>query len=345
MPTEARVARVALTAGEPAGIGPDLCAMVASRDSPAELVLIGDGPLLRARAARLGLRLDLRAFDPDTPPRAQRAGQALLLQSVAPAHPPEPGELDVANVGHVLDSLRRACDGCLAGRFDAMVTGPVHKGIINAAGSAFSGHTEFLAAHCGGTPLMLLAVPGLRVALATTHLPLRAVAQALSAARLERAITTLDAGLKQDFGIAAPRILVCGLNPHAGEGGHLGDEEQELIIPLLEQLRGRGIHALGPFPADSLFVPARLAEADAVLAMYHDQGLPVLKHLGFGRAVNITLGLPIIRTSVDHGTALPLAGTGQADPGSLLAAINTAITMAEMRRHALAHLQGHLKRL
>lgn len=335
MPTDsgfASIPRLAITQGEPAGIGPDLCIAIAQRDHPADLVVIGDGPLLRERAAALGMPLALRPFDPKAPAQPQRAGQLRLLQSLSPAKTVRPGTLEPANAAHVLDTLTLACDGCRDGRFDAMVTAPVHKAVINQAGVAFSGHTEFLAARCGGHPVMLLAAPGLRVALATTHLPLREVPDALSAALLERVIITLDAALKQDFGLDAPRILVCGLNPHAGEGGHLGQEEQTLIGPTVQALKNRGFRLQGPLPADTVFVPKRLAEADAVLALYHDQGLPVLKHLGFGRAVNITLGLPIIRTSVDHGTALDLAGSGAADPGSFEAAIASAIAIVEQHR-------------
>lgn len=330
------IARLALSTGEPAGIGPDLCAAIAQHDHPAELVLIGDGELLYARAAKLGLPLALSDFDPAAPPQPQRAGQLMLLRCAPPAGAVQPGQLDAANAAYVLETLTLACDGCRDGTFNAMVTAPVHKGILNDAGIAFSGHTEFLAARCGGDPVMLLATPGLRVALATTHLPLRNVPDALSADLLRRVIGTLDSALRRDFGIEAPRILVCGLNPHAGEGGHLGHEEQNLIGPVVQEMNERGLKLLGPLPADTVFVPERLAEADAVLALYHDQGLPVLKHLGFGRAVNVTLGLPIIRTSVDHGTALTLAGTGQADAGSLEAAIATAIGIVEQRRTAHA---------
>ncbi|MBK1648351.1 4-hydroxythreonine-4-phosphate dehydrogenase PdxA [Rhabdochromatium marinum] len=330
--TTDRIPRLALTAGEPAGIGPDLCISIAQRAHPAELVVIADGDLLRARAAALGQPLHLIPFDASRPAQPQAAGQLQLLQSTPLSATVQAGQLETANAAYVLDTLARACDGCREGRFAAMVTAPVHKGVINDAGIAFSGHTEFLAARCGGDPVMLLAAPGLRVALATTHLPLRAVPEALSEALLRRVITTLDRALRQDFGITAPHILVCGLNPHAGEGGHLGDEEQRLMLPLLHALRHEGLDLCGPLPADTVFIPERLAQADAVLALYHDQGLPVLKHVGFGCAVNITLGLPIIRTSVDHGTALDLAGTGRADSGSLEAAITTAIAMAEQRR-------------
>jgi 4-hydroxythreonine-4-phosphate dehydrogenase len=240
----------------------------------------------------------------------------------APVHA---GRLNVANASYVLKCLDTAVDGCLAGGFDALVTGPVHKGIINDAGIAFSGHTEYLAARCD-TPrvVMMLATEGLRVALATTHLPLAQVSAAITPTELTTTLRILIQSLQTQFGIARPRILVCGLNPHAGESGHLGLEEIDVIAPVLEGLRGVSAELIGPLPADTLFTPKYLEHADAVLAMYHDQGLPVLKYKGFGRAVNITLGLPIIRTSVDHGTALDLAGTGHIDMGSL----NTAITVA-----------------
>ena len=249
------------------------------------------------------------------------------------AVPCQPGTLDQRNATYVLDTLRLAGEGCLAGHFSAVVTAPVHKGIINDAGVPFSGHTEFFAelTHTEQV-VMMLACPGLRVALATTHLPLRAVADAITPSLLERVIGILQADLISKFGITAPRILVCGLNPHAGEDGHLGREELDIIIPTLNRLRAQGMDLVGPLPADTLFTPKHLDQADAVLAMYHDQGLPVLKHKGFGQAVNITLGMPIIRTSVDHGTALDLAGKGTANAGSLLVAMDTAAQMIAARR-------------
>jgi 4-hydroxythreonine-4-phosphate dehydrogenase len=322
--------RLAVTPGEPAGIGPELLAQVACLDHPVELVAVADPELIADRAARLGLDLALRVFDPAKPARPHRAGRLPVLP-VALRRPALPGRLDPGNAAYVLDTLAAACDGCLAGTFDALVTGPVHKGVINVAGLPFTGHTELLAERCGAYPLMMLAAPGLRVALATTHLPLAQVSAAITPERIERVIRILDRDLRARFGIASPRLLVCGLNPHAGEGGHLGHEEIEVIAPVLTRLRAEGMDLSGPLPADTAFVPPRLAGADAVLAMYHDQGLPVLKHLGFGQAVNITLGLPIIRTSVDHGTALDLAGTGQGDTGSLLAALACA---AELVRSA-----------
>jgi len=320
--------RIALTPGEPAGIGPDLCVMLAQRAHAAELVAVCDPTLLQQRAELLGLPLALAPADADSPPTPQPPGTLRIHAAGTLAAPVRPGRLDSANAGYVLATLAAACDGCLDGRYAAMVTAPVHKGIINDAGLPFTGHTEFLAARCDAEPVMMLAAPGLRVALATTHLPLAAVPAAVTRETLTRVLTILDAELRTRFGVARPRILVCGLNPHAGEGGHLGHEEQDVIVPALQALRAGGLDLIGPLPADTAFVPRQLQAADAVLAMYHDQGLPVLKHLGFGRAVNITLGLPIIRTSVDHGTALDLAGSGQADAGSLDAALELALRMA-----------------
>ena len=325
-------ARLALTPGEPAGIGPDLCVRLAQTGHASELVVVADPELLQQSATTLGLPLTLIEHEPNTAPAPQRAG-TLHIHPVPLVAPVRPGRLDTANAGYVIETLRIGCDGCLSGAFDALVTGPVHKGIINDAGVPFTGHTEFLAERCGADPVMMLVAPGLRVALATTHIPLTRVSQAITTEGLSRTLRTLDQDLRSRFGIPRPRILVCGLNPHAGEGGHLGREEIEVIAPSLAALRQEGLCLTGPVPADTAFVPNHLAEADAVLAMYHDQGLPVLKHLGFGRAVNVTLGLPILRTSVDHGTALDLAGTGRADLGSLIAAIACA---EEMVRHGRA---------
>ena len=320
--------RLALTPGEPAGIGPDLCIQLAAQAREHELVVIADPDLLRERARQLGLPLRPGIFDPALPPAPGAPGELRVLP-VPLARPATPGRLDPANAGYVLKTLEQAVDGCLDGTFAALVTGPVHKGVINQAGISFTGHTEFLAERTGGTqPVMMLATPGLRVALATTHLPLREVPDAITTPRLERVLRILDQALRHRFHIERPRILVCGLNPHAGEDGHLGREEVEIIEPLLARLRNQGMDLRGPLPADTLFTPSRLEKADAVLAMYHDQGLPVLKHLGFGQAVNVTLGLPITRTSVDHGTALELAGTGRAGTGSLACAIRVAAEMA-----------------
>jgi 4-hydroxythreonine-4-phosphate dehydrogenase len=322
--------RLAVTPGEPAGVGPDLLVRLAQEPLEADLVAVADPDLLADRARRLGLPLRLVQLDLEAGVAEPPGPGGLTVLPVALRAPSEPGRLDPRNAGYVLETLEIACDLCLAGRLHALVTGPVHKGVINDAGFPFTGHTELLAERCGAQPVMLLAAPGLRVALATTHLPLSAVSAAIDAPLLERVILTLHGDLQRRFGIAAPRILVCGLNPHAGEGGHLGREELEVITPVVERLRGRGLDLDGPLPADTAFVPSRLRGTDAVLAMYHDQGLPVLKHLGFGEAVNITLGLPIIRTSVDHGTALDLAGSDRADLGSLRAAVAAAISMARL---------------
>ncbi|MGF1547513.1 MAG: 4-hydroxythreonine-4-phosphate dehydrogenase PdxA [Thiotrichales bacterium] len=318
---------IAITPGEPAGIGPDLVLQLAAQAAlPAPCVVIADPELMRARAQRLGLRLRI---DPGPITAHPSSEPSLSVLPVTLQHSVEPGRLDPGNATYVLETLRRATAGCLSGEFAALVTGPVHKGVINDAGIAFSGHTEFLADLCGGVqPVMLLATDTLRVALVTTHLPLRDVAAAITADRLEQTLRILRRDLIERFRIPAPRILVCGLNPHAGEGGHLGDEEITVIAPVLECLRGEGFQLIGPAPADTAFTPAGLVDADVVLAMYHDQGLPVLKYVGFGNAVNITLGLPIVRTSVDHGTALALAGRGEADPGSLIAALRMARSLA-----------------
>jgi len=316
---------LAVTPGEPAGIGPDLLVQIAQQQWQRPLVAIADPQLLEQRAATLGLPMQLLPFEQgcDTPAEPG----SLYCHPVPLDAPAQPGRLNPANAGYVLQTLRHAAEGCLGGRYAGLVTAPVHKGVINDAGIAFSGHTEFLAAITGGHPVMMLACPGLRVALVTTHLPLRAVADAITPEVLERVLRALHRDLVQRFGLSDPNILVCGLNPHAGEGGHLGREEIEVIEPVLARLRSEGMQLSPPLPADTLFTPKYLQQADAVLAMYHDQGLPVLKHMGFGKAVNITLGLPMVRTSVDHGTALELAGSGKAHAGSLVAAIEQAIAM------------------
>lgn len=319
--------RIAFTPGEPAGIGPDLCVQLAQKSLSTSLVVIADPNLLTSRAQQLGLKLEIKQFNPSSPITPLKPGQLCVLPTYT-TNTPKAGQLDPANAAYVLECLRQATQGCSDGTFHALVTGPVHKGVINDAGIPFTGHTEFLAELTNSYPVMMLATEGLRVALATTHLPLSEVSKAITPQLLERVIRILHADLKKRFGIEHPNILVCGLNPHAGEGGHLGLEEIEIISPQLEQLRQEGMHLAGPLPADTLFTPHYLEQADAVLAMYHDQGLPVLKHKGFGQALNITLGLPIIRTSVDHGTALDLAGTGKANPGSLEVALNTAAEMA-----------------
>jgi len=319
--------RVAITPGEPAGIGPDVTLQLAQRDWPVELVVVADPALLRERAAKLDLPLTLREYQPGVAARPQTAGTLTVLPIATP-QPVKAGELCVANGRYVLETLARACDGCLNGEFAALITGPVHKGVINDAGIPFSGHTEFFAERAGrARVVMMLATEELRVALATTHLPLKDVSAAVTRDCLHEVINILHSDLQTKFGLAQPHIFVCGLNPHAGEGGHMGREEIDVIIPALDELRRSGIQLTGPLPADTLFQPKYLQHADAVLAMYHDQGLPVLKYQGFGRAVNITLGLPFIRTSVDHGTALELAGLGNADAGSFITALNLAITM------------------
>jgi len=323
--------RIFLTPGEPAGIGPDLVLAVARRRLPAEIVAVADPALLQERARALKLKVRIEEFGGGPRPAPHRPGR-LWVHPVALKAPARAGRLDPANADYVLESLRHAVALCERGGHCAIVTGPVHKGVINDAGIAFSGHTEFLARLTGvATPVMLLVAGSLRVALATTHLPLRAVPDAITAGGLKAVLRVLAADLRARFGIARPRILVAGLNPHAGEGGHLGREELDAIEPALAELRAEGLDLTGPLPADTLFTRPRLAQADAVLAMYHDQGLPVLKYAGFGEAVNVTLGLPIVRTSVDHGTALALAGTGRGDPGSLLAAIALAAQLARHR--------------
>lgn len=320
----------ALTPGEPAGIGPDLCLLLAREAQPHALITIASRDLLTERALQLGLTIKLINVVPDAWPTQAAPAGSLYVWDTPLAAPVEAGQLNPSNAHYVLQTLTRAGQGCLDGHFAGMITAPVHKGVINDAGIAFSGHTEFLADLTATEQVvMMLATHGLRVALVTTHLPLKDVAAAITPERLSRVTRILDHDLRTKFGIAQPRILVCGLNPHAGEGGHLGREEIEIIEPTLQQLRGEGINLIGPLPADTLFTPKHLEHCDAVLAMYHDQGLPVLKYKGFGAAVNITLGLPIIRTSVDHGTALDLAGSGQVDSGSLQVALQTAYHMAD----------------
>jgi 4-hydroxythreonine-4-phosphate dehydrogenase len=311
---------IAITSGEPAGIGPDLCALLANENFPAHLVILGDHDLITSRAA-------MRGIDPGH----------LRIEAIPVAAPVSAGRLDAANSRYVLKLLDRAIEGCRSGEFNALVTAPVHKGIINDAkipGIAFSGHTEYLAERTGtARVVMMLAGGGLRVALATTHLSLADVPAAITRAGLTATLRILHADLIGKFGIAQPRILIAGLNPHAGEGGYLGREEIDIIAPVVDQLKQEGMQLNGPLPADTLFTPRHLDHADAVLAMYHDQGLAVLKYASFGQGVNVTLGLPIIRTSVDHGTALDLAGTGHIETGSMRAAIALAIELAARRRH------------
>lgn len=313
---------LAITTGEPAGVGPELAARLAEKNYPARLVLLGDRPLLEQRGC------------PPLPDYTAGSAAPFSILHIPLAAHCTPGQLDQANAAYVLAMLDRAIDGCRSSEFAGMVTAPIHKGVINEAfpDKHFFGHTEYLA-ECCATPLvvMMLAGGGLRVALATTHLPLKKIPAALNHTTLSEVLRILHADLKNKFGFAQPRILVAGLNPHAGESGHMGREEIDVIIPVLEQLRAEGMHLIGPLPADTLFTPHQLERGDAVLAMYHDQGLPVLKYASFGGGVNITLGLPIIRTSVDHGTALDLAGTGRADPGSLFAATELALDLASRK--------------
>lgn len=323
--------RIAVTPGEPAGIGPDLVITLAQEANAHEMVVIADPDLLRQRARILGLNIRLREVNCADAPRPSAPGE-MVVWPVSLAAAVEPGKLNVLNAPYILNTLDVAIDGCQSSLFAALVTGPVHKSIINDAGIPFSGHTEYLAEKTGTDKVvMMLATEGLRVALATTHLPLKDVAAAINSRELTQVAEILYQDMQKQFGIAAPRILVCGLNPHAGEGGHLGHEEIDVIEPVLQQLRNSGLDFIGPLPADTLFTPKYLNNADAVLAMYHDQGLPVLKYKGFGQAVNVTLGLPIIRTSVDHGTALDLAGSGKADLGSLRTALDYAVAMVNAK--------------
>lgn len=321
---------IALTTGEPAGIGPDICIRLAQQTHAVQWVAIGDADVLAARAQAMGVPLRLETYQPGK--SGARPAGTLRILNIATHAPVTAGRLDPANAGYVLALLDRAVDGCLAGEFAAMVTAPVNKAVINDAGIAFSGHTEYLAARCqAAAPVMLLAAGTLRIALATTHLALSAVPAAITRDSLTHILRVLHADLIQRFGILSPRILVLGLNPHAGEAGHLGREEIDIIAPVCDALRAENMHLTGPVAADTAFNPERLAQVDAVLAMYHDQGLPVLKYAGFGHAVNVTLGLPIIRTSVDHGTALEMAGSGRADHGSLEAALAFAVAMSQRR--------------
>jgi 4-hydroxythreonine-4-phosphate dehydrogenase len=321
--------KLAVTGGEPAGVGPELVARLAATPVAADIVAISDAGLLQRAARRCGITLKIEPYDGE--PRALRAAGTLRVLDIPLRVEETPGRLDPRNAFHVLNTLAQAADGCLGGEFDAVVTAPVQKSVINDAGEAFSGHTEFFAQRAGSDVVMMLASPELRVALATTHMPLARVPAAVTRESLTRTLRIVHAELIAKFGVAAPRIAVLGLNPHAGEGGHLGREETDTIIPALDALRDEGMHLVGPLPADTAFVPAKRARYDAVLAMYHDQALPVLKSEAFDRTVNITLGLPFIRTSVDHGTALDLAGTGRADPASMIAAADMAMRLAARR--------------
>jgi 4-hydroxythreonine-4-phosphate dehydrogenase len=324
-----RVPRIVVTSGEPAGIGPDACVALARRDWPADLVIAGDAKLLEETAAALGGAPRPSVYDASEPPALSRAGTLKLLD-VPAAHAVVAGRLDPRNAASVIAMLDRACDGCMRGEFAAMVTAPVQKSTLMEAGFAFMGHTEYLAARSGGAlPVMMLQNEALRVALVTTHLPLAEVPRAITAERLRATLEIVHEDLRRRFGIPAPRIAVLGLNPHAGESGHLGREEIDVIEPVIRELSARGLDVRGPVPADTAFTRQFLADGvDVVVAMYHDQGLPVIKHEGFGHTVNVTLGLPIIRTSVDHGTALSLARTGRADTGSLESAVSLAISLA-----------------
>lgn len=319
-----------LTPGEPAGIGPDLALSTAAG---AEVLCFADPDVLAARADALGLDVEIAVAGDAARGGPARPGVVRVVPVKAPA-PCVAGHPDSRNARYVLDCLDAALEACRQGAIAGLVTGPVQKSVINDAGIAFTGHTEYLAERLGApTPVMLLAAGELRVALVTTHLPLRAVPAAITRERLEAVLDVLHEGLRTHFGLENPRIAVCGLNPHAGEGGHLGDEERRVIGPVIEAGQARGRALSGPVPADTVFTPAGRATCDAILAMYHDQGLAALKALGFGLAVNVTLGLPVVRTSVDHGTALALAGSGRADPASLAAAVALARTLCAARAH------------
>ncbi len=332
------VRRLAITSGEPSGIGPDLCLRLAERDWSDALVVLCDRALLEARAAQIGIRVALRDYDPAQPVQASRRGVLVVCDVPADA-PVVAGQLDVRNADYVIRLLDRAISGCQSQEFAAMVTAPLHKGVINDAGRPFTGHTEYLAEQTGTARVVMMLAGDtphgpLRVALATTHLPLADVSAAITQQELTAVLRILHKDLYEKFGLDKPRILVAGLNPHAGEGGHMGREEIETMIPVLDRLRTEGFTLIGPLPADTLFTPRVLPQGDAVLAMYHDQGLAPLKYATFGQGINVTLGLPIIRTSVDHGTALDLAGraigdSSAADPGSLYAAVILASQLAE----------------
>lgn len=314
-----KTSAIVLTPGEPAGIGPDLSLQLIQTVHDCALVLIADPAMLTQRAQRLGLPFTYSEWHAQAEYR-----NGVYVLPIATEQPVTPGQLDRRNARYVQQTLNRAVEGCLRGEFSALVTGPVHKGVLNDAGIPFTGHTEFIGERCGVEPVMMLACPGLRVALATTHVPLADVSRHITPARLHTVLTILHRELRSKFRIADPRISVCGLNPHAGESGHLGREEIDVIVPVIDELARAGMSLRGPVPADTAFLPDQLDTTDAVLAMYHDQGLPVLKHHDFKHAVNVTLGLPFLRASVDHGTALELAGTGRGDPTSLLAALALA---------------------
>lgn len=324
--------KIVITSGEPAGIGPDICLSLFSLDfKDTELYVIANVSLLKERATQLGIQTDYQIHENTNTLSQFYQRDKLNIIPLALNSPCQAGKLNVNNSQYVLNMLDLACDLCLQQKVDAMVTGPIQKSIINEAGISFTGHTEYLADKSASTPVMMLATKKLRVALATTHLPLNKVSQAITKKSLSETLNILNDFLKHQADIVHPQILVCGLNPHAGEGGNLGDEEINIISPVLKELKQQGLKLTGPLPADTLFTDRYLDNADAVLAMYHDQGLPVLKYSGFGKAVNITLGLPFIRTSVDHGTALDLVATGKASNTSLLEAINMAIDLSKNR--------------
>lgn len=330
--------RIIITSGEPAGIGLDLCCALADHPFNASLVIVADQQALIERADTLGLRLTIQPYLQDRVLQSHAGNGQLTVMHQPVREVVAAGKLNPTNSAYVLDTLLTAVQGCQQHEFDGMVTCPVHKGVINDAGIPFTGHTEFLAEKTGTTQVVMMLVGGgLRVALATTHLPLTEVSTAITQQSLEQTLRILHVDLTDRFGITEPRILVAGLNPHAGENGYLGNEEITTISPVLEKLRLEGMQLKGPLPADTLFTPHHLEQADCVLAMYHDQGLPVLKYASFGEGVNVTLGLPIVRTSVDHGTALDLAGSGKANPGSLFSAINLAIELTQQQKSADAH--------
>ncbi len=323
--------RIVVSSGESAGIGPEICLAIAQKSWPCQIVVLADLDILKKHAKLLNLDIKFKEYDPALPAEPSKIGeitysQIRLLRRVTP------GKLNVDNSPYVINMLSEAARGCLSGEYHAVVTGPVHKGIIADSGLPFTGHTEFFRDYAKVKEVvMMLATTGLRVSLATTHIPLSEVAKTITPALLKRVITIIDHDLKTQFGINNPKIYVCGINPHAGEGGHLGMEEINTVIPVIKSMKKKGINLIGPMPADTVFQPKYMQDADTILTMYHDQGLPVLKYLGFGKAVNVTLGLPFIRTSVDHGTALDLAGKGLADHGSLFTAIDYALDMANAK--------------
>mgnify|MGYP005990751967 FL=1 len=324
--------RIAITPGEPAGIGPDLVISIAQQAWPVQLVVVASKELMEQRAEQLKLPITFIDYDENLDATPQAAGTLTILD-IPLGQPCVPGTLDTSNGSYVVETLKVASDKNMSGEFAAIVTGPVHKGLINKSGVPFSGHTEYFAlqANCSDV-VMMLATTGLRVALVTTHIPLAYVAKAITYERLQKVTRILHKDLQSKFGIENPKIYACGINPHAGEDGHLGREEIEVMEPAFAELREEGINVIGPLPADTIFQQKYLEDADAILSMYHDQGLPVLKYKGFGSSVNITLGLPFIRTSVDHGTALELAGVGEADPGSMVEAITSAIDLVNSSR-------------